>query len=554
MDNFSLLEIDFVQSILFEILQNKSNVDTMNPKELHEKLKTSRVIYLANAEAILSMAEREIGKGADHACFHLALLAMEEIGKSILATINYMNITAHPEKEELVGAMDDHAKKLFWAIWGGSMLRNTKFTKESIEQTRNLATNLHERRLETLYTDAKNPLPVTDRVEEKEVRMITEFTRARLELEKTTELTPFEEGDVEEITWFFSAVEDIEHRKEIFGSASLNKLAELGNGKEWIKWLREVYRKHKIEMRDYAQKEMQRQKPEGEEAFAPKYRMRIRIQTPSHSIRNSAFVHWNKEIDNIKVYQSNRKNIDKLTKGELLIDLTLPKGLHTSYVWEHGFFMAKTVVLAFNIGTLGVFWWNVPKDISRYYEDIVDLEADPKGGVKLFVEPHKRLNVGFDEARLVLDQKAIENVYHIFALFMRESKMLEEFLKEYAMGLTFFSKIDIHLRLEANAFESFYKALKGAARSFGAWDGKSDFKQAIKKEFEKIGDMKDLEKTLDLAMALEDDTTRDKPHPITLTEVITIKVYCDYYIQQKAKEYFAELDTKKQPQPIEPKP
>ncbi len=514
----------------------------MTPEEGHEQLKMTREICLANAEAFLSMAEREIGKGADHVCFHLALLAMEEIGKSILATINYMNTTARSEKEDLVGAMDDHVKKLFWAIWGGSMLRNTKFTKESIEQTRNLATNLHERRLETLYTDAKNPLPVAERVEEKEVRMITELTRARLELEKTSELTPFEEGDVEEITWFFSAVEDIEHRKQIFGPASLKKLAEVGSGKEWIKWLREVYRKNETEMREYAQKEMQRKKPEGEEAFAPKYRMRIRIQTPSHSIRNNAFTDWNKGVHNIKVYKSDRKDATKLTKGELLIDLTLPKGLHTSYVWEHGFFMAKTVVLAFNVGTLGFFWWNVPKDISRYYEDIVDLEADPNGGVKLFVEPHKRLHVGFDEARLVLDPNAVRNVYHIVALFMRESKMLEGFLKEYAMGLTCFSKVDIHLPLEANAFESFYKSLKNAAQAFGDWDSTADFKEVMKKQFEKIGDMKDLDKTLDLATALEADVKHEKQHPITLTEVVAMKIYCDYYMQQKAKEYFEKID------------
>lgn len=408
----------------------------MTPEENHKQLKKVRETCLASAETLLSTAERELDKGVDPICFHFALLALEEIGVSILSTINFMSQTAHTEKDEL--PTGEHGRKLFWAFWGGNILRNTKFTKESIEQNRFLATALHERRLETLYTDPKNPLSFDERIKDGEAKTLLELTRARLEVEKASELTKFEEGDVEEITWFFSAVEDVEHRKQIFSSTSLNKLAEVANGKEWIKWLRDLYRKNETEMREYAEKELRRKKPEGEEALTPKYRMRIRIQTPSHSIRNNAFAKWNEGVHGIKIYKSDRKDVTKLTKGEMLIDFTLPKGLHTSYVWEDGLFMAKTVVLAFNVGTLGVFWWNVQKDISTYYVDILDLEADPKGGVKLVVAPHKRLHVGFDEARLVLNENAVWNVYHIAALFMRESQKLEDFLKAYALGLTLF--------------------------------------------------------------------------------------------------------------------
>ena len=511
----------------------------MKPEERHEHLKKVRETCLTSAEAFLSTAERELEKGVDPICFHLALLALEEIGMSTLNTINYMTETAQTDKEEF--ATDEHIRKLFWALWGGGLMRNTKWTKESIEQNRHLATTLHERRLETLYTDPKNPLPFGDRMKDGEAKMVVEFVRPRLELEKLNDITPFEPGDVEEIKWFFSSVDDPEKRSQIFSSVSLTKLAEFSNGKEWIKWLRELYRKNETEMREYAEKELRRKKPEGEDAFAPKYRMRIRIQTPSHSICNKAFVDWNKGVNGIKIYKSDRKDATKLTKGEMLIDFTLPKGLHTNYVWEHGLFMVKTVVLAFNVGTLGVFWWNVQKDIWTYYEDIVDLEADPNGSIKLRVAPQKRLHVGFDEAKLVLDQNAVQNVYHLVALFMRESKKLEEFLKEYAMGLTCFSKVDIHLPLETNAFGSFYKALKGAMRVFGDWDGTSEFKEAAKKQIEKIKQMNDLDKTLDLGATLEADVKHEKHHPITLTEVIAMKIYCDYYMQLKAKEYFENL-------------
>lgn len=511
----------------------------MTPEQRHEHLKKVREICLASAEALLSTAERELGKGVDPICFHLALLALEEIGMSSLNTINYMTETAQADKEEF--ATDEHVRKLFWALWGGSLMRNTKWTKESIEQNRYLATTLHERRLETLYTDPKNPLPFDHRVKGAEAKMVIEFVRPRLEIEKLSNLTPFEPGDVEEIKWFFSSVDDPEKRKQIFSGTSLAKLAELGNGKEWIKWLRETYRKNEEDMREYAQKEMRRTKPEGEEAMAPKYRMRMRIQTPSHSIRNNAFAEWNKNVNWIRINKSKDRDVVRLTKGEMVIDLTLVKGLHTSYVWEHGLFMTKLVVISFNIGTLGVFWWHVHKDIWTYYEDIVDLEADPNGSVKLRVAPPKRLHVGFDEAHWVLDQHAVSNVFYVLTFFLREFEKIGEFINMYSMGLTTFSKTDIHLRMEANAFEAFYKALKSVAKFFGDWDGKSDFLAVIKTQLARVKDMKDLENTFVLAKALEEDERHQKHHPITLTEVIAMKLYCDVYVQLKAKEYFEKL-------------
>lgn len=86
-----------------------------------------------------------------------------------------MSETARTDKEAL--ATDEHIRKLFWALWGGSMIRNTKWTKESIEQNRFLATALHERRLETLYTDPQNPIAFDGRVKEGEVKTIKQVPK-----------------------------------------------------------------------------------------------------------------------------------------------------------------------------------------------------------------------------------------------------------------------------------------------------------------------------------------------------------------------------------------
>ena len=76
---------------------------------------------------------------------------------------------------------------------------------------------------------------------------------------------------------------------------------------------------------------------------------------------------------------------------------------------------------------------------------------------------------------------------------------------------------------------------------FGDWDGKGNFLAVIKTQLAKVKDMKDLEKTFALAKALEEDERHQKHHPITLTEVIAMKLYCDVYVQLKAKDYFEKL-------------
>lgn len=494
---------------------------------------------LANAESMLVVAERELNKNVDHICFHLALLALEEIGKAILVTIGFTVSIAGKERGGLVIALDDHIKKIFWALWG-RMFRDNKFTKKQIEESKGLATNLHERRLFYLYTDPNNPTNPNDRIEKGEAENLVKLVRARLELEKTTHITDkFEDGDVENLKWFFKATEDPDKRKFIFGSTSIKKLEEVQNGKDWISWMRDVFRKNEEEMRALTEKEIRRQKPLEKEKFEPKYKMRVRLQSQSHSIRNNAFQKWNDDVNNIKIYKSDRKEAKQFAKSELLIDFIFTKAIPLHGLWDHGFFMAKIFANAINIATNGLFWWNVPKDVEKYYEEITDLEADKKENIKIHIAVDKRLTMNWDEAKMVLNEDEMGKVSRIFVFLMREHKKLEEFSKTYVFGLTLFSKIDIHLRLEANAFDEFFKAFKSALLIFGDWDEKSDLKEAVHKQFAKLGNFTDLDNTIQLGLDME--LEKGGVPRITLTEIAAIKLYCDVYIQLKASEYFKNL-------------
>jgi AbiV family abortive infection protein len=374
---------------------------------------------LSNADSFLTVAERELNKGVDHICFHLALLALEEIGKAILVTIGFTVSVADKERGGLVVALDDHVKKIFWALWGG-MFRDNKFTKKAIEENKGLATTLHERRIYYLYIDPNNPTDPSEKIETGEAENLTKLVRARLELEKVTEITgKFEDTDVENLKWFFKATEDPDKRKFIFGSASTQKLNGVQNGKEWISWMRGISQKNEEEMRTLAEKEIRRQKPSEKEKFEPKYKMRVRVQSQSHSVRNNAFQKWNEGVRDIKIYKSERKEAKHTTKSEMLVDFIFPKAIPIHALWDHGFFTAKTFNAALNIATRGLFWWNVQKDIEKFYEEITDLEADKNENVKLHIAVDKRLAINWDEAKLVLNEEVMTQAIMMFAFNAR---------------------------------------------------------------------------------------------------------------------------------------
>jgi len=511
-----------------------------------EKSKAVREACIASAESFLSVAERDLGDGAEHIRFHLALLALEEVGKSVLATISHSDDRLDRSTSSQASAIDDHVKKIFWAIWGPGMMRESKFTRESIEQNTNLATHLHGRRLASLYTDVTNPRAPEDRLDDGEAEQLVQFARARLEMEKAYEPQELEGADLEVLNWFLAATEDLEKRKYIFGRESLDRFAEFQNSREWMEWLRDVFQTHEAEMKALAEKEIRRSEPGAGEKQKPKYRMKIRIQTPSHAVRNNAFVEWNAGINDIKLFKSDKKDAKKLIKGEVLIEFIFPMAVPPVALWEHGFIMSKMMITALNIGTLGVFWWHVRKDVETFYEEIQDLEADPKGSVKFGVAPQKRLHVNFDEERLVLDSKAMGKVNLVAGFLLPNADSLTEFLRRYALGLTLFSKTDIHLRLEANAFEEFYNALKCAMKALGDWNESGNFKECVTEQYKEIGNTQELNRILDLAAELDADERKEKAHgEITLTEVIAMKMYCDVYILRKAHEYFKEVNQKR---------
>src|SRR3989344_6004062 len=127
--------------------------ETNKEKQKVDALNKLRDLCIKNAEELLSASKLSLDNKIDHVSFHLSKLALEEIGKLHIATLEGAVNQIPREKETSVNfSTDDHERKLFFAIWSPSFGR-TKQTKEQFQENQHLAKTIHERSLSYLYIE-----------------------------------------------------------------------------------------------------------------------------------------------------------------------------------------------------------------------------------------------------------------------------------------------------------------------------------------------------------------------------------------------------------------
>jgi len=489
------------------------------------KLEAVREAALSNAESLIRASRLLAGNDLEHVRFNLAVIALEEVGK---ASIIGMRHIAHLRGEEDVpftGQFDDHVKKLFWSLWGQSFLRE-RLTREQIERYQRLATHLHERRLLSLYSDPESAVAPAAQISAEETERLVGLVQARIGIERAHEFIEPDEEARERLEWFLTATDDPDKRTDIFGDKSLEKLRELGSVPEWVKWLREIYEKHDEEMRALFDRERERQAPDGGAPAKPKWLIKLRIYSHSHSIRQTALNDWNAKVDDIKLFATGKQVFHKGKKDELRCEFRLSENTSANALWFQGWGMARAFVVALNVATRGFFWWYVPSDTSGFYDEITDLE----NSAKIQVTEGPRLEI--DWGNRALKPVDLGNTSVVLGyLFSHMGKPEERPFNEYVGGLVFLSKIDFHLRGEANAFDGFWKALREALLVHGAWDGSGDFDSvAVAVMATLLPDATDFGRHLALGSALQQVRNGGTVPNITLSEVIGMKLYCDVYL------------------------
>ena len=483
-----------------------------------------REACLANAEELVNSAKALKGRNTAHIRYHLAVLAIEEVGKAVLLSIKFTKLTFDEDDIELNLKIDDHVKKLFWAIFT-PFFEPKKLTKEDFESYRGFAKETHERRLESLYTNPQAPLLPQDRVEEEEADAVIKLAESRINQEKEHDIPHIpDERRLEDFHWFHSASDDPEKRRLIFSNASWDKLVELGDVYEWIKWIRQEFTKAEEESREILRQEIEKGAVGEIEGNEPKWKVRFRIYSASHSIRPKALNEWNENSGFfLKLSSSNRKD-------ELICDLTLGKRVPIQGLWNAAWGISREFVAALNMATMGLFWWHVDKDIARFYEKIWDLEND--GEPRINISP--RLSIDWEHLALKEDDFRYTRLIVGYLLKTTHSdQQKREALEMYLTGLALISKIDIHLRLELSAFEHFFKALKILLLASGDWDGVEDLKLTAETQLGEVITRSNLSDYIEWGLQLEKRKNPSKP--ITLTEAIGMKWCCDAYYSLLAK-------------------
>jgi len=487
----------------------------MSSNEIVLTFNKFRGVCLKNAEDLLKASKVSLNAGIDHASFHLALLALEEIGKMEMEIIRVMSLlNPGPEPLRFNLSIDDHQRKLFFAFWGPSFGRE-KQTKMLIENNHTLAKNLHESRLLYLYADPENPKHWSELMEQDEAKKLYDLIEVRLKIAQSSgeldEKRTFEPDS--DLAWFLKAQEDEQKKKEIWGHKSQEKLLELQDVKAWIKWLKSVYETNEQQMREIAQKEFKRQEPVEHEKLDPKWKINIEITTPSHSIRQKNLKQFNEGVGWIKLKYKNTNTLG--------IEFTLSKNIPIQGLWWHGWGMTRMFVVSLNIATHGIFWWNLKKD-THWYEEIWDLEND----AGTIVQPNEELERNWKDKHWVLKEVDLSLASIIFSyLGYCHVEHKEKHLDHYVVGLSFLAKSDVHLRFEMNSFEEFFKALKIAIE----WRKFSEMPPKI---------IEDMQKLFHLGFKVESEHTG----VVNISAVYGMKEYCEIYFQTLAIRHIEEKE------------
>ena len=490
-----------------------------------ETFKTARAAILVNARSLLRAAEKLAGEDVDHVRYHLAVLCLEEVGKVSLIGMRFI---AGLTDTEAPLTVEDHVKKLFWAIWGPSFGREP-LTREQIEQHRGLATHIHDKRLFSLYADPDVPLQPSEKIKGEEADNLVGMARVRLDMENAQE--PMSLQVTDELRWFLKASDDPEKRRDIFATKSLEKLAELGNARAWVGWLREVYQNHDARMQALIQKEINRTPASDRTSAKPKWRIKFRIYSHSHSIRQKALNVWNERTDFIRLNATGERRFSKNKKDEIVATINLDDSVPVGALWHFGWGIARSFVTALNIGTRGIFWWYVPSDTAGWYDEIWDIEND--ASVRITEGP--KLEIGWGN-RVLTDNDIAHTAVMFRYIAACRGTPKEGPLNAYIGGVVFLSKLDFHWRCELNAFEQFWMCFRETLKASGYWDGESDLKAAATAALqEALSDTTELQSHIDLGIRF--DAAMPKPdglRQITLTEVIGMKLYCDLLLLKDA--------------------
>jgi AbiV family abortive infection protein len=427
-----------------------------------------RQLCFDHARDLIASADLLLPKdgGYPNIAYHLAILALEEVGKAGMLAARAVTRdaldTAWMDKR-----LDSHVWKLMWGVWSPAL--SGKLDPKDFVEARRFAESTHARRMAGLYVDYGEDAvlaPPREAVHLEHATSLLNLAKAGLELEMAKG-APAPDGDREELDWFLATVNDPIGHQRLFNQAFIQKHEELGgDARAWIRWARAEFKKVADEEKAHLQRELARQASQPGQG-KPKWLMKIRVQTPSHSIRQKTLNFWNDRIDAVKLRAVGNKS------NNLLLEMTIRDHITVEQLFDFGLAFSKMHLVMLNIGTGGFFWYELSCQAETYYESIKDLEA-PHMNVaigKLTGLPREWMQTGPNgqrHERVALEEAHLNNAIRAIAAFgFMPNAEAEPIFGQYLQGLTLLAKTDLHLGVGNQARDAFLLTLRRALVRFG---------------------------------------------------------------------------------------
>jgi len=414
---------------------------------------------LTNARALIASARTVLIDGQPNIAYHLTTLALEEIGKRELFGLQLVTNGHEMPPAWPVKHTQDHIKKLFWAFFGAEFSTGN-LSKETFDNLKGVSGSIHSNRLAGLYVDlTEDGLNIpSEMISEEAASNLIELADARLGLaENTTVREEISAEDAKLQSWFVAATDNSDQRRQILSSKSIQKLSELKNIKSWIIWLKRLFDDAEAQSQAAVARELERSRHLPMEGTKDKWKIRVRILSASHSIRPKMLKAWNEEVEFIKLVAVSGK------KDQLIVEFTLKDNVPIESLWHFGWGIARHFVMALNMGTMGFWWWRLPEQINRYWDNMIDLES----GTEMGVERTPSLKIDWGDNR-VLTENDLYQVMACFAALPGLDRRSEHRAYNYYLGgLTFLSLNDIHWQNEPTAFANFISSLQAMMEDAG---------------------------------------------------------------------------------------
>jgi AbiV family abortive infection protein len=385
--------------------------------------------------------------------FHLATLALEEMGRRELFQIQNAAATVGEVPSWQINATQDHVQKLFWCFYRLAHLQEIVDQKEFFER-KEAAADIHALRLLGLYVDnsetgLKIPASAISGRQSEALISLAEATIGQAEQEKPRETIPRE--DIELQTWFLRAFDDPDKRARIMSKQSLDKLGSIGDVAVWAGQIKDEIERDETDLRELAEREVNRDLASLGSGEKDRWRVQIRICTSSNSIRPKPLKKWNEGSAWIKL----RPQQGASSKNEMFVEITLGDDVHVGSLLPLTSQIAFNFIVAINMATSGFWWWPLAPNRERIYEQIQDLENKNKR-VEL---DDPSFNI-FQRKQELTDIHLQNLTLCLVALPRPNDHLRAPAYMYYAGGLNFIALNSVQWRCEGQAFGNFLESLR----------------------------------------------------------------------------------------------